>query len=71
MMGYLSKYGIDFRIKKGECFFTRELDAQKSFKKTMFGAGYLISEKAAAEKAAAVQWELSNREKAIIRGLIV
>lgn len=66
MMGYLSKYGIDFRIKKGECFFTRELDAQKSFKKTMFGAGYLIS-----EKAAAVQWELSNREKAIIRGLIV
>ena len=26
---------------------------------------------AAAEKAAAVQWELSNREKAIIRGLIV
>lgn len=82
MMGYLSKYGIDFRIKKGECHFTRELESQRAEGKQIFGGGFLVSEKAAAEKAAAEKaaakkaaaekaaahvWELSEKEKQIIK----
>lgn len=45
------------------------LDAMKAVKKAIFGKGYLISEKAAAEKAAAHKWELSDRERAIVKKL--
>ena len=37
--------------------------------KTIFGSGFLISEKAAAEKAAAEKFPLSDREREIVRGL--
>ena len=71
MIGYLSKYGIDFRLKPDECHFIRQLESQKPSGKTLFGSGYLIShkaaaEKAAAEKAAAHVWELSDSERQII-----
>ena len=74
MVGYLSKYGIDFRIKSKDCRFIRQLESQKSAKKALFGSGYLLSrkaaaEKAAAEKAAAHVWELSDAEQQIIDSL--
>ena len=79
MIGYISKYGIDFRIRRGECFFIRSLDSQKAAGKTLFGSGYLLSEKAAAEKAAAEKaaaekaavekWRLSDREREIVKSL--
>lgn len=65
----LSRYGIDFRITKSESLLISELDSQKESKKQIYGKGYLVGEKAAAEKAAAEKWELSEREKKIIKTL--
>ena len=74
MIGYLSKYGQDFRIRSEECHFIRQLESQKKTGKCLFGSGYLISEKAAAEKAAAekaaaIRWPLSEGELALIKSL--
>ena len=79
MLKYMSKGGVDFRVNESDAHFVRALDAQRKKKKGIFGGGYLISEKAAAEKAAAEKaaaekaaaekWQLSEREKEIIKNL--
>ena len=75
----LAGRGIDLRIKEKDCFFTRALDAQRKQKKSLYGAGFLLSKKAAAEKKTAekkaaekdkmIEWELSDREREIIEKL--
>ena len=65
----LANNGIALTIRRQEASFTRVLDDQRLMGKTIFGGGFLLSEKAAAEKAAAHIWELSEREKAIISKL--
>ena len=47
----------------------RALDAQRTSGKAIFGSALLLTEKAAAEKAAATVWELSERERAIQRAM--
>ena len=69
MMGKWSRYGVDFRVPVGECVRISELDAQKGSGKQIFGGGFLLSERAAAERAAAHRWELSEREREIVRKL--
>lgn len=78
-LGYLAKWGVDLRIMAKDCFFVRALDSQKAHGKSIFGSGFLLSEKAAVEKAAAEkaavekasakEWELSESEKRIIASL--
>ena len=65
----LAKYGVALRIRPEDASFTRALDAQREEDKAIFGAGFLLAEKAAAEKAAARKWQLSERELQIIRDL--
>ena len=70
-----SLYGVALKIRREDAAFVRGLDSQKEHGKTIFGAGYLLSEKAAAEKAAAEKaaayvWDLSDREREIIRKLV-
>lgn len=75
----IAKYGQSLRIRAEDCAFIRALDSQRGTGKAVFGGGFLLSEKAAAEKAAAEKaaaekagakiWELSEREKEIIRRL--
>ena len=82
MMQALAGRGVTFKIYQNECRQIRGLDAQKKDKKAIFGSGLLLSEKAAAEKAAAEKaaaekaaaekktvrrYELSEREKTIIK----
>ena len=67
--GYFSKHGIEYRLKKADCVMIDALDAQKEAGKAIFGKGFLLSERAAAERAAATRWQLSDREKEIIAGL--
>ena len=74
-----SKHGIEFKVPKSESFFVSQLDAQKGKKKTIFGGGFLVSEQCAAEKERADRelaerervehFELSDREKEIIKEL--
>ena len=58
----LLKLKADWRVKRGECLFIRTLDGGVGDFK-LFGGGYLLSERAAAERAAATVWELSPRER--------
>ena len=70
----IARHGQTLKIKADDCFFVRSIDAQKTQGKSIFGAGFLLSdsaaaEKAAAEKAKAIFWQLSEREKNIIAQL--
>ena len=72
MLGYISAHGVDFAVREGQAFFVRKLDAQQD--SGIYGSGYLLAEKAAAEKAArdakdAKVWTLSKREREIIAKL--
>ena len=53
MLQKYARYGIDLTIRKNECALIRKMDAQTEMKKTIYGAGLLLSERAAAERAAA------------------
>ena len=70
----LSKYGVDFCVRRSESVCIDALDEQKQQGKAIYGKGYLISEKAAAEKAAAekaaaLRFTLSQREREIVSSL--
>lgn len=56
---------VDFKVLPEHCHFTRQLDSQKETGAGLYGAGYLIAEKAAAKEVQV--WELSEREREIIR----
>ena len=62
-IGYLCKHHTLYALKHEECTFIRELDAGCK----IFGGGFLLSERAAAERAAAIKWLLSDRELAVQR----
>ena len=79
MVARWCKYGIDFTLKEADCVKIARLDAQKPYKKTVFGYGFLLSEQAAGERAEAeraagerakvIEWQLSEREKKIVQSL--
>ena len=74
MLSKYSKYDVEYGVKFSECQYISELDAQKEAGKAIYAGGLLVNdekaaEKAAAEKAGAIVWELSDRERAIIEGL--
>ena len=79
MVQRYSKYGVEFRVRRGECARISALDMQRSAGKAIFGGGLLLgeraaaeraaAERAAAERAAAERWSLSRRELAIVSGL--
>lgn len=81
---YYAAHGTAYRVRPEDAHFVRKLDDQERAGKSIFGAGFLLSERAAAERAAAEQaaaeraaaenasatvWALSAREKEIIRSL--
>ena len=77
-MKSLARYGQLLQIPESDAAFIRALDAQREVGKAIYGAGFLLSEKAAAEKAAALRsidgdgpkcWTLSERELGIIAEL--
>ena len=81
MMQKMARYGVHFRVRREECQHVRSLDAQRAMKKTIYGAGLLLSdqaaarkqnaEKQAAEKAAedTICYELSERERELVEEL--
>ena len=74
MLGYMAAHGTSIEIDAKDVHFIRALDSQKESGRGLFGSGFLLSEKAAAEKAAAEKvdaniWELSDREREIVKSL--
>lgn len=67
MMQRYSKYGVDFKVRRKDCIQISALDAQRKNGKTIFGAGLLLSDRAAAEHAAAecVATERAATERAV------
>ena len=70
----IAKHGVDFKLKAEDLHFTRGLDSQKTHKKSIYGSGFLLSERAVAERAVAekenrIIWELSEREREIIKNM--
>ena len=76
---YMAKNGVRYTCNRASAAYIKVMDSQRKKKKAIFGGGLLISEKAAAEKTAAekaaaektehIVWELSEREKEIVRSL--
>lgn len=68
---------VDFSVSAAECEFIGAMDSQRDAGKSVFGGGYLLSDRAAAELKAAeqraavdtIEWQLSERERAIIERL--
>ena len=84
MVQRYSKYGIKFSVSANEAVHIRVLDAQRPHGKAIYGYGLLLSERAAAERETAERvvakraaserasitiWQLSEREKEIVRNL--
>lgn len=82
MLGYLSTHGVEFKVMRDEVSPSRlsALASQKAVGKSIFGYGWLISERKAAEKKAAekkaaekeaaenvIVWELSDMEREAVR----
>ena len=69
MVARWSKYGIDFRLPVAESEPISALDAQKELGKAIYGKGYLISERAAAEASrAAAEASRAAAERPIEEG---
>mgnify|MGYP005908499551 CR=1 FL=1 len=69
MLQKYSKYGIKMKVYRGECEAISALDEQRKKGKQIYGGGLLLSERAAAERAAAEEWGLSPREREIVAAL--
>lgn len=82
MLQKMANNGISLEIYQKECAQVGRLDAQLAVKKTIYGAGLLLSteaaEKAAAQKEAAekakkakkaIKWSFSERELKLIEEL--
>ena len=78
-LGYLAVHGVELKIGHNDTAFIRTLDSQRAAGKSLFGAGFLLSERAAAERAAAERaaaeraaaerWSLSEAELLTIEKL--
>ena len=64
-----ARYGIEFVIRREESVRVSRLDAQIPEKKSIFGCGWLVSEREKAEREKATMFPLSERELALIRSL--
>ena len=65
-LGWMSIHGEEFKVRRGDAVFITTLDMMKaSGKSGIFGGGLLLSARAAAERAAAERWQLSERERSI------
>lgn len=69
MLQRYSRYGVKFSVSRSDCIPISALDSQRDAGKEIYGAGLLLSERAAAERAAAITWELSERERGMIAAL--
>ena len=64
MVNYLSAHGIDYAVCSKDAYFVGTLDDQRKHKKAIYGSGFLLSDKAAADKVAAKEAAEKETEKA-------
>ena len=59
---WFSAHHTPYRLPRGQGVRIAALDHQRAMGKSIFGHGWLLTERAAAERAAALRWQLSPRE---------
>ena len=64
---WFSAHQTPYRLERRSCCRIAALDMQRSVGKSIFGHGWLLTERAAAERAAALRWSLSPREQELVR----
>ena len=64
---WFAAHHTPYKLNRRDCVPIAKLDAMDG--KTIFGGGLLLSERAAAERAAAHRWQLSERELAIVASI--
>lgn len=74
LLGKVVCRGVELKIPASDCVMVRTLDNMKKDSKALFGNGFLLSKRAAAERAAAefdkaYKIRLSEREQQIVEGL--
>ena len=69
LVGKIAKREVDLRIMSDECHEVQQLASLKREGKSLFGGGWLLSERAAAERAAGTTITLTDEELAIISRL--
>lgn len=60
------KYGVEYTLLRRDCMRISALESQKAVGDSIFGGGFLLSTRAAAERAAVEKWELRETEKYFI-----
>ena len=79
LLGKIAERGVELRISKTACEYIKQSDSAEEQGRSLFGGGYIVSdriareraeaERIARERAEATQLNLSDREKAIIARL--
>ena len=69
ILGKIAKRGVELKIPKVACEYIHESDSAKEQGRGLYGGGFILAERAAAERAAATKLLLSDRERAIIARL--
>ena len=64
-----ARRGIPYALRRDQCLKVNGFDGYKAIGKRLFSSGFLLSDKAAADKAAAKVLQLSHREKDLIAEL--
>lgn len=79
-----AKYGVRFCLNETDCMYVRSIDNAKAEGKVVFGGGFILSERATAEHVAAkrvadkraadekesvIVWQLSEREKELVKNI--
>ena len=62
-LGWMACHHTPFKVMRGDCIRISKMDANP---RGIFGGGLLLSERAAAERAATNKWQLSERERAMV-----
>lgn len=70
-MGKIVARDLEFKLDKSECAYVSNIDCLRDIGKGLYGGGFLLSERAAAERAAAKMLKLSEKELEIIEALNV
>ena len=65
-VGWFTIHQTPYKLERNDCCIIAGMDAQLKVGKSIFGSGFLLNERAAAERAAAERWQLSDRERKII-----
>ena len=65
-LGKLAAHATELVIKKYSCEYIRESDSAKEQGRGLYGGGFILSERAAAERAAATKLNLSQKERELI-----